>query len=76
VTTASFAPGRVADRVQERAQKYDPKRLLVILVMALPFMLGWVAAKLSRAVWMVGTWVFAAVAEGWASAWPAENRRR
>jgi hypothetical protein len=65
----------VADRVRERAGGYDPARLMLILVMALPFAAGWVLAKMCRVVWKAGTWLFAAAAEGWASGWPSREKR-
>lgn len=74
MTTATGAPGRAADRVLARARGYDPLRVLIVVLMALPLAAGWLAGKVCRLIWTVGALVFAAAAEGWSQGWAPGNR--
>ncbi len=55
-------------RVEQRARTFHLGRALLIVVAALPFLLGWLARWAWRAVEIITSWVVAAVREGWAVA--------
>ena len=49
------------ERIETEANKVDGKKLLLLLVIAIPFVLGWLAAK----VWLLVCWLIASIKIGW-----------
>lgn len=69
MTTAVFAAaGRMADQVREESRQLDPVKVLLTLLMVLPFVLGWSAAKVVAGCWTVVAWLWTAAVVGWRSA--------
>lgn len=69
MTTAVWArAGRMADQVREEARRIDPATALLTVLLVLPFVLGWLAGALVRAVWAVVATVWAALAVGFRTA--------
>ena len=63
MTTAVFdRAGRMADQVREEARRLDPVKALLTALLVLPFLVGWVAGAVVRAVWAVLATAWAAVA--------------
>ena len=65
------------DAIAERAAAVHPGKVLLAWLTAAAtalagvlYLLGWVPAKLLRGTWLACVFVAAAVAEGWADAWP------
>ncbi|MFI6883379.1 hypothetical protein [Streptosporangium canum] len=52
------------ERIDAEARQLDPRRALLTIVLAVPFLLGWVARK----TWMVLAWLWTAVLIGWQEA--------
>jgi hypothetical protein len=61
------------DRVNERAAHVDWRRVLLFLIMALPFVLGYAARLVVRSVGWVLAWLYAAAVEGWRMAGPRQS---
>lgn len=69
MTTAVFArAGRMADQVREEARQIDPVKAVLTLLLVLPFLAGWVAGALVRAVWAVLSTTWAALVVGFRTA--------
>lgn len=68
MTTLLMRAGAVADEVRAEAAKIDPVKVAVTLLMVVPFVLGWLAAKTVRAVWAAVSWLWAAAVVGWRTA--------
>jgi hypothetical protein len=66
VTTLTIA----VDRVNARAAAVDWRRVALVLLMVLPFVLFYVARLAVRTVGWVLAWLYAAGMEGWAAAGP------
>ena len=58
------------DRINERAGQVDWRRVLLLALMVLPFVLFYAARLLVRVVGWVLAWLYAAGMEGWAAAGP------
>jgi uncharacterized membrane protein YedE/YeeE len=56
------------DRIERRARQAHPGRVLLTLLAALLFAVGWVAFKLCAITWLAAAWAGSAVIEGWSSA--------
>jgi hypothetical protein len=56
------------ERISERARTASPGRVVLTVIAAVLFGLGWVTYKALAGVWFVIAWCGAAVAEGWQSA--------
>lgn len=56
---------RALERIQVTARDIDPVKVAVTVVTAIPFLLGWIVAKVFAVVWLVLSWVIAAGMEGW-----------
>lgn len=75
MTTAVFArAGRMADQVREESRRLDPVKALLTLAFVLPFALGWLAAGICRALWVIVAWAWTALVVGWRTAWPRAER--
>ena len=61
------------DRINERAGQVDWRRVLLVALMVLPFVLFYVARLVVRAVGWVLAWLYAAGMEGWAAASPKRS---
>lgn len=69
MVTAVFArAGRKADQVREEARRLDPVKAVLTLLLVLPFLAGWVAGALVRALWAVLATSWAAVVVGFRTA--------
>jgi hypothetical protein len=67
MTTATILGNlsRTVDEIDARARRIEPRRVLLVLVAVVPFLIGWSACMVWRAVWTVLSWTFAAVVFGW-----------
>lgn len=69
MTAAVFArAGRMAEQVREESRQLDPAKVVLTLLMVVPFALGWLAGKLARGVWLVLAWTWTALVVGWRTA--------
>lgn len=59
---------RLAGQIDAEARRLDPAKVALTLLMALPFLAGWLAGSLWRASWVVLAWSWTAVAVGFRSA--------
>lgn len=50
------------ERIDAEAKKVDMQKMFITLIIFLPLLLGWLAAK----VWLCVKWLIAAVKVGWA----------
>lgn len=58
------------DRINARAAQVDWRRVLLVALMVLPFVLFYAARLVVRAVGWALAWLYAAGMEGWAAAGP------
>lgn len=56
------------ERIQTQARDIDPVKVAVGIVAAIPYVLGWVVAKVFTVVWIVISWAAAAAMVGWTDA--------
>lgn len=56
------------DRIEHRARHARPGRVLLTLLAAALFALGWLTCKAFALAWLAVAWCGSAVAEGWISA--------
>lgn len=61
------------DRIQARAGTVDWRRVLLVALMAVPFLLFAAARYVVRAVGWVLAWLWAAGMEGWQAAGPRRD---
>ncbi len=61
------------DRINARAAVVDWRRILLTVLMVVPFALFYAARVVVRAVAWVLAWLWAAGMEGWAAAGPRED---
>lgn len=66
MTTLTLA----VDRVNARAAQVDWRRVWLVALMVLPFVLFYAARLIVRTVGWVLAWLYAAGMEGWAAAGP------
>jgi hypothetical protein len=71
VTAPTFLvrAGTLADDVRAEAKRIDPAKVVLTLLFAIPFVLGWLAAQTVRATWTVTSWLWAALVVGWRTAY-------
>jgi hypothetical protein len=67
--TLTLRASSVADDVRAQAAKADPMKALLTVLALLPFLLGYVAALVVRAVWTALVWAWAAAVVGWRAAY-------
>ena len=56
------------DRIEARARQARPGRVLLTLIAAVLFGLGWLAFRACAGAWLALAWFGSAVIEGWQSA--------
>lgn len=56
------------ERIQTEAKELDPLKGLLAVVAAIPYVLGWIIAKVFAVVWLVVSWAIAAGKVGWQDA--------
>lgn len=56
------------ERIQVQAKEIDPVKAILAIVAAIPYVIGWVIAKVFAAVWLVVSWAIAAGKVGWQDA--------
>jgi len=56
------------ERIQTQAREIDPLKAALAVVAAIPYILGWVIAKVFAVVWLVLSWAVAAGKVGWQDA--------
>lgn len=66
MTTLTLA----VDRINERAAKVEWRRVFLVLLMVLPFVVFYAARLVVRSVGWVLAWLWAAGMEGWTAAGP------
>jgi hypothetical protein len=52
-------------RIRSRRAEIDPLKVAQLLLIALPWVLGWVARKVAIVLWIVGSFLWVALADGW-----------
>lgn len=62
------------ERIGERARAANPGRVVLTVIAALFFALGWITCKTCAGAWLVIAWCGSAVAEGWITARAASGR--
>lgn len=60
-------------RIRSRRAEIDPLRVLQVLLIALPWLLGWVARKVAIVSWVVLSFLWVALVVGWAAGGPPED---
>ena len=60
--------GAVADKVRDEQRQLDPVRVLLTLLMVVPFVLGWTVAKLAGVLWLVVSYLWTSAVVGWRTA--------
>lgn len=68
VTLSSVRPSRVTS-IAEQTKRIEFLPVLLAIISALPFAVGWVAAKLLRLIWLAASFIAAAVIVGWREGW-------
>lgn len=56
------------ERIQTQAKDIDPVKVAVGIVAAVPYIVGWVVAKIFTVVWIAVSWAAAAAMVGWKDA--------
>jgi len=56
------------DRIERRARQAHPGRVLLTVIAAVLFGLGWLAYKACAVTWLAAAWCGSAVIEGWQTA--------
>lgn len=51
--------------IRARRAEIDPRKVALLVLIALPVALGWVARKVCLAAWVVVTFVWVAAQQGW-----------
>jgi hypothetical protein len=70
MTTATVELTAAVDRINARAATVDWRRVLLVALMVLPFVVFYAARLVVRAVGWLVAWLWAAGMEGWAAAGP------
>lgn len=65
VTLDLARAGQLVDRVNARASAVDWRRVLLFVLMAVPFAVGFTAWFAVKSVGWVLSWLYAACVEGW-----------
>jgi len=63
------------DDISARARQARPGRVLLTVVAAVLFGLGWLAYKACAVTWLAAAWCGSAVIEGWQQARAAQQAR-
>jgi hypothetical protein len=63
--TVVSAWAQAASRIDERARTLKARQVALFVVAVVPLIAGFVAFWVWRAVWLVVSWLWAAVLEGW-----------
>lgn len=61
------------ERINAQARELDPARVLLTLLAAPLFVLGWATAKVVRAVWIAFAWTWTAARVGWQEGWNSQR---
>ncbi len=56
------------DRIERRARQAHPGRVLLTVIAAVLFALGWATYKTCAIAWLAAAWAGSAVIEGWQTA--------
>ena len=56
------------DRIEQRARQAHPGRVLLTVIAAVLFGVGWLACRACAVTWLAAAWCASAVIEGWQSA--------
>ena len=67
-TITSVRPSRV-NSVVEQAKLIEFLPVLLAIVSAIPFVVGWSSAKVLRLVWLAVSFIAAGVIVGWREGW-------
>lgn len=77
MSTAVMAQWRqVLERVEVGAKALTPRRVLLAIITAPLFVLGWLAAWIFGVAWLMITWAISAVVLGWTDARQLGAKRR
>lgn len=67
-TTVFARAGALTDQVRAEARQLDPVKVLVTVLLVVPFIAGWVAARIVGLAWRVLAVGWTAAVVGWRSA--------
>jgi hypothetical protein len=66
---------QLVERIDTQARQLQPREVALSLLFAVPFLLGWIAARTVGAVWMVVAWTWSAGLAGWQHAGGLDGKR-
>lgn len=61
------------ERINAEARQLDPVRVLLTLLAAPLFALGWLVAKVALVAWIVVAWSWTAARVGWQEGWSPQS---
>jgi hypothetical protein len=76
VSTMTVQWRQVFERVETQARTLTPQRVLLTLIAAPLFVLGWIMARVCALVWLAFAWALTAVQLGWRDAGGLQMRKR
>lgn len=76
MSTMTMAWRQVFERVETQARELTPQRVLLTLIAAPLFLLGWLTARICALIWLVFAWALTAVQVGWRDAGGLRARKR
>jgi hypothetical protein len=76
VSTMTVQWRQVFERVESQARTLTPQRVLLTLIAAPLFLLGFLAARICALVWLVFAWTLTAIQLGWRDAGGLQARKR
>jgi hypothetical protein len=68
MSTVFARAGLVTEQVRAEARQLDPAKVVLTLLMVVPFILGWTVSKVFGAVWLVCSFAWTATVVGWRTA--------
>lgn len=66
---------KATERIDERAKKIQPRRVALLALAAIPFVVCFLIYFAWKFVWTIFTWFGAACVEGWTTAKNVEGQR-
>jgi hypothetical protein len=67
---------QLVEQIDTRARQLQPREVALSLLFAIPFLLGFLAARVAGAGWMVVAWTWSAGLAGWEQAGGLDGRRK
>jgi hypothetical protein len=67
---------QLVEQIDLRARQLQPREVALSLLFAIPFLLGWLLARVAGVAWMVLAWTWSAGLAGWEQAGGLDGRRK